>query len=113
MANTLESPVTPVLTRANLLHLLRLHRYAVEASIAALSRSGSAPRSGRLEPPPADSPGVGAGHRVDVSGRRLRHLFHSGVYRDPVGFPGLAPVRREGLFKAAGIRGDYRDHEPD
>src|SRR5215218_502491 len=33
------------------------------------------------------------------------------VGRNPVDFPGLAPILREGLFKMAGSRRDVGDHE--
>src|SRR6185295_15052166 len=38
-------------------------------------------------------------------------LLHSGVYRDPVYFPGLAAIIRERLFKPARIRSDVRNNK--
>ena len=46
----------------------------------------------------------------DVTGR---DSVHTRVNRDPVNFPRLAAVFREGLLKSARIRRNVRYHEPD
>jgi hypothetical protein len=43
--------------------------------------------------------------------RFARIIVHPGVYRDPVHFPSLTSINREGLFKAARIRSDVRDNK--
>lgn len=48
---------------------------------------------------------------VEASARFGGFSFDPCVDRDPVHFPGLAPIVREGLLEAAGIRSDVRDHE--
>src|SRR5713226_6048577 len=52
------------------------------------------------------------GSRLKAGSRRLRFICHACVCRDPVHFPGLASIVREGLFKTAGIRRDVRYNEP-
>ena len=41
-----------------------------------------------------------------------RLIFHPYVCRNPVHFPSLAAVFREGLFETARIRSDVRDDKP-
>src|ERR1700730_2788717 len=41
----------------------------------------------------------------------IRLSLHPCVYRDPVYFPGLAPIIRERLFKTARIRSDVRNNK--
>src|SRR5918998_4645816 len=43
--------------------------------------------------------------------RFVRSIFHPRVRRDPVDFPGLAPVVRERLLEPDGIGRDVRDDE--
>jgi hypothetical protein len=38
-------------------------------------------------------------------------IAHPRIHRDPVHFPRLSPIVREGLLEAAGRRRDVRDHE--
>src|SRR6266852_5905391 len=49
---------------------------------------------------------------LKAGSRRLRLICHACVCRDPVHFPSLASIVREGLFKTAGIRRDVRYNEP-
>ena len=41
----------------------------------------------------------------------LTDSFHPCLVRDPVDFPGLAPIIREGLLKVGRIRGDIRPNK--
>src|SRR5712691_3522682 len=52
------------------------------------------------------------GSRLKAGSRRLRFICQPCVCRDPVHFPSLASIVREGLFKTAGTRRDVRYHEP-
>src|SRR5438552_12667178 len=46
-----------------------------------------------------------------TSVRFLRFIRHACVGRNPVHFPSLASIVREGLFKTARIRSDVRDNK--
>src|SRR5260370_33024636 len=52
------------------------------------------------------------GSRLKAGSRRLRFICQPCVCRDPVHFPSLASIVREGLFKTAGTRRDVRYNEP-
>src|ERR1700719_551171 len=52
------------------------------------------------------------GSRLKAGSRHPRFICHPGVCRDPVHFPSLASIVREGLFKTAGARRDVRYNEP-
>ena|SRR5216683_4266349 len=52
------------------------------------------------------------GSRLKAGSRRLRFICHPCVGRDPVHFPSLASIVREGLLKTARIRRDVRYNEP-
>src|SRR6185436_15791203 len=67
-------------------------------------------------PPSRLSTGHGTARPSRPPGSRivfLRSWAHPRIGGDPVHFPCLASIRREGLLEMAGVRCDVRDDEPD